>query len=123
VVRVFRPEHLAEVNRWYTARGLPQVPASALPSTGRIVPGVASGFLYRTDSDLALLEGYVSNPEAPLRARARAFDGIVAALIEEAKAGGARRVVAFCASEGVRRRAARLALEHVGTYSLVAREV
>ncbi len=64
---------LDELNRWLDVRGLMPVEAHALPIVGMIVPGVAAGFLYRTDSSIGFLDGFASNPEAPKETRAAAL--------------------------------------------------
>lgn len=122
-MRPFAPQDLDELNRWYAARGLPLVPLSALPAIGVVVDGVAAGFLYRTDSDIALLDGYVTNPAAGGRARRAAFDAIVEELVRAAKCAGARRVIGMAASGGVSRAVDQLGLRFIGLYSMHAREV
>jgi len=118
--RAFCTADLPEVNSWYAARGRPVVPRAALPATGRIVPGVAAGFLYLTDSRLALLEGFISNPTAGLRSRARAIDQITVALLREAKRRGVVDVIGFGASPGIVRRVQQLGMRKVGVFTLVA---
>jgi hypothetical protein len=123
MVRDFAIADLADVNAWHCAHGRPGMAASHVPQTGRIVPGVAAGFLYVTDSDVALLEGYVTNPEAPLRERSKAVDEITHALLAEAKDLGMGRVVALCASGGIARRAGKFGLQWRGSVQFLAREV
>lgn len=61
------------MNSWCAARGLAPVDSHTLPQLGVIVPGVAAGFLYRTDSSLGFLDGFISNPAAPKEERAAAL--------------------------------------------------
>lgn len=72
-VRPYTANDLQEINGWHRARGFLPVELDTLPPTGLIVPGVAVGFLYRTDSQLGMLDGFISNPEAPKEQRAAAL--------------------------------------------------
>jgi len=94
-MRKFTIADLPEVNSWYRARNLPEVPAEALSLTGFIEPGVAAGWMYSTDSAIALCESYISNPEAAPVLRHHAMDEITAAIIEEAKTHGFKWVIAY----------------------------
>jgi hypothetical protein len=109
-MRAFVQSDLAEVNGWRLAHGLAGVALDQLPAAGQIEPDVAAGFLYATDSSIALLDGYITNPAAGLRERSRAVDEITSSLLRAAKAGGARSVVAVCLAGGIARRARRFGL-------------
>lgn len=122
-MRRFVQSDLDEINTWYAARGAPSIPLSTLPEVGEIEPGVAAGFLYQTDSTLALVEGYVSNPEAPSDARNAALDGITAALIADAKALGVQQVVALCTDKGIEERAQRHGFKPIGMYAMLAKNL
>lgn len=122
-MRRFEPADIDEVNGWCAARGLDPLDPAALPPVGFVEPGLAAGWLYRTDADLALVEGLVTNPTVPLRQRSRAVDAVTRALLDEAKAFGVRRVVAFCREPGVARRAVRLGFAQAGEYTMVAMQI
>jgi hypothetical protein len=122
-LRPYLPEDHAAIAAWCAAHGRAAPPPSSLPEHGYIVAGVAAGFLYLTDSDVALLDGYVTNPAAGLRERSEAIDAITGVLLAAAKDAGARHVGGLCASAGVERRARRLGLERIGEFVMVAREV
>lgn len=124
MVRRFRPEHLAELNRWYAARDLPAVMSGVLPHVGYIAPGLAAGFLYRTDSELALLDGFISNPEAPLLDRGRAISRVLEALVEEVPAGaGVSHLIGLTRVRGMEQLVERAGFSAVGGYRLFTRKV
>ncbi|GHG84957.1 hypothetical protein [Comamonas sp. JC664] len=60
------------------------VTPDGLPQTGFVVPGKAAGFLYRTDSSLALIENLVAAPGLSKEERNEAVDLVVAAICKEA---------------------------------------
>lgn len=89
-----------------------------------IEPGVACGWLYETDSDVVILEGFVTNPKATLRARHRAVDAIAGCLLEHARGTGAKRVLASFQSSGISKIAKkRHGMRSIGLHELMAREV
>ncbi len=101
-MRPYQPSDLPELNRWYAAHGEPPLALALLPPTGYVVEGVAAGFLYRTDAPgLVLVDGLVTSPDAPIRARARALAEIVERIVALARDEGASRVVGFTRSRGM----------------------
>jgi hypothetical protein len=115
---------LGEINSWYQERGLTALDAELLPKTGYIVPQIAVGFLYMTDSNMALLEGYITNPRASKRACITAIDSITSALLQAANELGVKHVLAFCDSHGIKRIAQRRhGMSEVGNFSLVTRKI
>lgn len=123
MIREFLPSDLPEINRWFAARGAAELELRHLPETGFISPGVAAGFLYLTDSSIALLESYVSSPSAGLKDRSRAIDAITAALLAEAKRREVSNVVAICATRGIERRAQKFGMQVIGTYAMASRRI
>ena len=63
VARFSGPEHEAHVVGWFEARGLSANIVRLRPEVGLVVPGVAAGFLFQTDSPVALIDGVITNPE------------------------------------------------------------
>ena len=122
-LRAFNPLDLDEMNRWYTLRQEPSVRVEMLPRLGFIAPGVAAGFLYQTDSALALVEGLVSNPEALLCRRVKALSMILAALTEAAKDFGFKLVVGSSKRTGPVSLTLRQGFRKIGSYEMVVKEV
>ncbi len=88
VERYEEAKHYADFKRWYQQRAGGAVGPEFLPKVGFVVPGVAMGFLYQTDSKLALIEALVANPEVSAVERGLAIDDVVLAIVTEAKALG-----------------------------------
>jgi len=104
----FDPErHGAMIQAWAGERGL-AVPLDHLPRGGRIVEDLAVGFMYRTDSKVAILEGLVANPEASAQYRDVAIDRIIGALFDMVRADGYDLVWAWTAHPAVVERCLKL---------------
>jgi len=113
-------QHYAQVLRWFELFGETIFP-EALPPTGLIVPGVAAGFLYRTDSSMAMIESLVASKEVSKEERTRAVDAIIVGLSWEAKKLGFKTVLGFTQLDAVVQRVHRLGWSSMGEgFRLVA---
>lgn len=88
-------EDYEEINGWYKGHNLDPLDNDLFPLTGIIVPGIAAGFLIRTDCAVAFLEGFVTNPLADKENRRIAIDKIAEHLIEDGKDKGVRTFMAL----------------------------
>ena len=101
-MRRFKASDLESVNEWLAARKLPQISCDDVGAIGFIVEGVGAGFLLRTDAKkIAMLDSFVTNPKAPLRARHKAVSALIERICREAKERGISRVCGFTASRGM----------------------
>ena len=115
--------HFDQVHAWVQSRGDVITP-DALPQTGFIIPGKAAGFLYRTDSSIAWIEGLVAAPGLEREERSQAIDAVVAALIEEAGRLGFKTLMAYTVLDAVVKRSERFGFTYVsGGFHLIARAV
>jgi len=87
--RSYRPEDHEVIAEWWKGHGWPVIPPPMLPRTGIIVDGYCAGFLYRTDSAVAIFEWIVANPASDKIERAKALDTLIEAALAEAKSMGA----------------------------------
>jgi hypothetical protein len=94
-----------------------------LPQIGFIVPGLAAGFLYLTDANIAFADFLMTNPAAPKLARARAASEIVDALVAEGKACGFKYVAGVCGLESTKRLALKKGFIREGSYEMLLKEV
>lgn len=94
-----------EIESWYMTRSVAMPPETAFPKIGYIVPGIAAGFLIQTDTDLAVLEPFVSNPEKSIEDRDLALVLIMGKLVEKARSLGYRSVFGFSTHIGMVKRA------------------
>jgi len=96
------PGDLVTINRWRAARSMAPLRWEAVPKIGLIVPDLAAGFLFETESPIvAILDSFITNPDAPMRLRYKAVQEILAALGEKAKSLGIERLIGFSESNGI----------------------
>ena len=119
----YEDDHYPMLMDWWEKRGMGMTPEERLPEIGYIVPEVAAGFLYQTDSDIALIEGLISNPETDGFTRHGALDAIVDALAEKAKELGFKTLYGFTRQRAVARRAERHGYDSNGAFVLYVKEV
>lgn len=114
--------HLGAVSEWSQAQGTGAVEAGHLPRCGFVVDGVAAGWLYRTDSGLGLIEHFITNPSAPLKARHAAVNQIGEAIIEEAKRLGISRLLTMTPHRSIGRMAIRHGFQYLGPMHVLTLE-
>ena len=98
---------------------MPPIPVSSLPENGYLVQGLAAGFLYKTDCDIALIENFISNPDSPWADRQAALDAVTLALVACAKSNGFRHVMALTTSQAIYARATRLGFSPNGAFEVL----
>jgi len=109
------------IDDWYLSRG--QNTLRQFPKLGYIMPGVAAGFVYQTDSDICLVEGFVSNPKAPARKVFKAFDSITIACLKTSGAMGYTRVFAFTQKRSIKSLALRHCFTSRGDFMIFEKEM
>ena len=113
------PEDLPEIATWRSGGVMPW---EQLPPVGFMVRGVAAGWLIQTDTAMALLEHFVSNPGVPILARSDALESICIALVHEARGLGFSHVVVLPSDRSIERRVLRLGFQVAGRGAILARE-
>jgi hypothetical protein len=121
VERFVLQTHYPTLVRWYEGQGQKPPPVEALPQSGFVVPGAVAGFLYRTDSCVAVVEGLIANPEIDLAARRRGLDLLSHALIDEARKLGFKTMTASTTFDAVIQRALAFGFIRLpGSYTVLA---
>ncbi len=92
-----------EISTWFQDRKI-AIQEDYLPATGFIVPGIAAGFIYRTDANFCIFECFIGNPAKSAEERDVALNDIVAAMIGESKEMGFKEVYGFATSQSMIRR-------------------
>jgi hypothetical protein len=116
--RKVQPEDIEDILHWYDLRGQPLVNAT-FPPMGLIVEGVCACFLYQTDGDIAMIEGLISNPQAPGFQRYASANDIIKRLKNYAIARGYTKVIGITQDAGTLKRVQRLGFRDLGTYHMV----
>lgn len=97
------------------------MPPHTLPKVGFISPGVAAGFLYQTDSCVAIIDGYISNPVLNRADRDEALDEVTQALLNKAKELGFTHVKCETKLTSIGARAERHGFVPLGTFTYYVR--
>jgi len=84
---------------------------------------VAVGFLVKTDSRFAVLEGFVTNKAAPSEHRHEALEMIRRACEERAKALGFTRILAYLQHDGLLKRAIDSGYRDVCRCAMIAKDL
>lgn len=105
-----------EIERWFEAHDMTMPHKSLFPPTGFIVRGIAAGFIYFTDSPLAIIDDYISNPTSDLKTRSDALNMITEHLLEIAKRRGCAVVKCDSKIEVIKKRAEALGFTPVGSF-------
>lgn len=84
-IKEYNSGYYFQMYSWYKARKLDCPPIEYFPSTGFIVPNVAAGFVFYTNSPVAIIDGYISNPMASKDVREASLELISESLIHLAK--------------------------------------
>lgn len=84
-MRRYVDQDFETICQWFEAREMSRPNRKDLPKVGMIEDGVAAGFLVQTDSSVAFLEFFVSNPAAGRKKRKRSLDSIADELVKVAR--------------------------------------
>lgn len=118
-MRRYLPTDWEEMAGWYRARGMAPVPADVLPSYGLIELDVAAGFVYLTDSQVAMFDAFVTNPARPSADRGAALDAIIEELLHFAGLQGRTRNLVLTREESMVQRASTRGLRLVEPYTVL----
>lgn len=122
-IKQFEESDLKEIASWYRARNIPIPDADMIPSVGFIIPGIAAGFLIRTDVKLAIIGDFISNSQTSSEERSEALDRIASALCSEAKLLGFKYVTCSTQLGSIEQRAKKFKFRYLGTFLSYFREV
>ena len=95
-VERFQPDlHYPTFCKWTRWYELTPLPLQFLPQTGFVVEGVAMGFMYKTDSKMAMIENLSANPTLPRETVTKALDLVVTAIADEGRRLGFEVLVGY----------------------------
>lgn len=120
-VRRYRDDDYDTLSNWFHKWGLPIPCKHQLSTTGFIVPGMAAGFLYLTNSSIGIIDSYISDPDSDKLERDSALDAITVMLFRLAKDSQCSLVKCDSQHECIKRRAQRLGFDYIGEFSSFTR--
>jgi hypothetical protein len=122
-MRLIERSDFLEINTWRMDRDLKTLSSEFYPKTGLIEPGLAAGWLTKTDSGVGLLENFVSNPLAKKSERKVAILRIAHELQEIAKQMGLAYLFAITDNEAIENHAKTFGFEDCGPCRLFAKQI
>lgn len=87
-VRKYKNTDYYTLSYWWDKHGQNYPELETLPDSGYIVDNIAACFVYKTNSNLAMIEFLISNPESNKEERNQAIDLVIDACINDAKESG-----------------------------------
>lgn len=112
-----------DIRTWFEARDSQMPERSLFPRIGFIISGIAAGFIYFTDSDVAIIDGYISNPNTDSKTRSDALNEITQSLIKYAQFQKIKLIKCDTQLEAIKRRALDFGFKHLGTYESFSLEL
>jgi len=116
MVRPYISTDFEAVDAWFKAHGIHGMDQGLLPEIGLVVDGTAAGFLYRTDSTIAFLDSFVTNPDKSALSRARALQEILEGLTEIAEQWKVRYVLGQPRTSGLIKLGLRMGYKDLGPH-------
>jgi hypothetical protein len=105
-----------QIGTWFSMREMRLPDRSLFPATGFIISGIAAGFIYYTDSAVALIDCYISNPDTDPQDRSEAIDAITDALIQSAKFHRCKMIKCDTQLDTIKKRALALGFKGIGEH-------
>jgi len=122
MIRRFNKTDLEEVLGWFHSRKI-DVTADYLPETGFIEPGIAAGFIYKTDANFCIFESFISNPNTTPIEREVALSLIVTKMITEAKNMGFKDAYGFATSQSMIRHGLEQGFKRVDVCTTIVKDL
>lgn len=120
---MFKPEDYSQLTGWYKLRDAPVPPIEFFSDHGYIMDGVAAGFLYLTNSAVAIIDGYISNPESDKNTRDNALDWITIHLTAHAKTAGYKLIKCDSKLKEVITRAKDHGFKEIGQFTCLVKDL
>lgn len=108
---------------WFIKRNLKPPTPVLLPKNGIIVQDVAAGFLILTDSNVGMLDFFITNPDQPKDVRLDALDNIAKVLTHTAQNLKLMSLICNTTFINIKELAQRQGFTYLGEYSTFAKEI
>lgn len=102
MIRRYTAKDFAMIKRWYKARKLPIPQEAALSDSGWIADERVAGFLYLTNSNIAMLDGVISDPNTLPSHRRQSLQQLCSVLVDSAVMLGYTNIIAATTSDSIK---------------------
>ena len=117
------PADMDEIDSWHEERGMFPLNKGVYPLLGLIEPEIAAGFLYRTDTKIAIFENFVSNPKADKVRRREAMLEIAKELEAQAQILGFKYFTAVTKHKSIEDLSLKHGMKFLGTFQIYGKEI
>jgi len=122
-MRTYKISDYETISFWFKKRGMSAPLRSDLPFIGLIEDSIAAGFLIKTDTNMGIIDFYVSNPDCSFMQSGRALDEITQGLLEIAAKEGMTRVLCTTQKNSIARLAIANGFNSQGQFESLVAEV
>lgn len=124
IVRWKPKDHYKAIASWFHARELPAPLPADLPEVGFIVDNRVAGWIYRTDSTVAFIDGIISNPNTLPSQRRQSLQVLAGVLVDYGISLGYRVIIATSSHPSIQELAPKYGLKPTDqkVYILVDRD-
>ena len=120
---MFNPQDYSQLAKWCNHRDVVAPPKDLLSSVGFIVDDVACGFIYLTNSSVAILDCFISCPHSDKKIRDKALNLITIELTAYAKNSGCRLIKCDSKIREVINRAYDHGFKEIGQFTSLVKEI
>ena len=122
MIRKFKPSDYSTLSVWYSGHDLKCPPFVLLSTTGFISKN-AAGFLYLTNSSLAIIDGYITDINCSAESRWASLNLITEALIKLAKELGCTVIKADSKFESIIALGESFGFRETGSYISIKKDL
>ena len=124
MIREIQRSDFKQISEWVEHRGGVPINPDYYPEYGLIAEDIACGFMFATNSKVAFLDGFISNPAASITEVNHAINRLVVQLEEDAKESGFDRIIVMTRVPSINKRAKKLGyVEKRGDWSVLSKEM
>jgi hypothetical protein len=116
LARRIEQDDFVEICKWFEMRNMPVPHKSLFSKYGFIVPNIGAGFVYFTTSKVAIIDGYITNPQANDKQRDLALDAITDELIKMSVFRRCNVIKCDTQLDSIKRRAAKFGFKSCGYF-------
>jgi hypothetical protein len=94
MIRRYKDSDYGMIKKWAKSRGMLAPKAASLSTLGYICDERVAGWIYLTDSNIAFIDGVISNPDTVPSFRRMALKKLCGAMVEKAQQMGYTNIIA-----------------------------
>lgn len=122
MIRRYQKRDFEMLKRWYKERGLGAPQEAALSDAGWVADERVVGFLYVTNSNIALIDGIVSDPHSLPSNRKQSLQQLCSTIVDVAVMMGYTNIIAATSNESIKEICRKMAFQKTSYELFVLKE-